>query len=187
MTVRFWLQADCRVPWVEEVRGYPRLVPVSPSSSATAGTDPLHPNTVASQRVPSLTGPAGEGEGGSAGAGGCRGGTWGNVRREKRGDMGGGRRMHKRRHRRGQRSRYSRVHVEGDFAGDRDGNGSWREAHRAGGYLGGTVAGGDPHWCRDTPAGTVAHGRPRLEQETSEKSCGSRVRNQEQQQETIKY
>lgn len=28
---------------------------------------------------------------------------------------------------------------------------------------------GDPHWSRDTPEGTAAHGGPRLEQEKSKK------------------
>lgn len=174
---------------MEEVRGSPMLVPVGPVSSATASTDPLHPNAMASQRSPNPTAPAGEGEGGTTEAGGFRGAMWGNVRRETRGDVAGGVRTHKRRHRRGQRSRYRRMHVEGDIAGDRAGNGSCREARCGGRYLRGTVAVGT-----HTGAGTPLKELWRMEdpgwsrKRVRRKEQGKkRVRNQEQQQETITY
>lgn len=54
-------------------------------------------------------------------------------------------------------------------AGDRAGNGSWRKACCAGGYLGETLVVGDTHGSRDTPKGTAAHGGSRLEHQKSQK------------------
>lgn len=94
ITVRFWLQGAYRLPHVEEVRGSSMLASGGPVSSATAGTDPEHPNTVVRQRGSSPAALVGVGEGGTAGAGSSRVDMWGNARRETRGYMGGGVKIH---------------------------------------------------------------------------------------------
>lgn len=104
--------------------GHSTVVPVGPISSTKASTDPLHPNSMASQGSPSTTALAGVEEGGLTGAGGSRGDIQGSVTRETSGNKGEGVKMHTRGHRRGQRSRYIRMHVKGDIAVEWAGNSS---------------------------------------------------------------
>lgn len=83
ITVRFWLRGGgTGCPVWKRSGATPLLVPFGPISSATAGTDPLHPNATSTQRVPSPTAPARVREGGTAGQGAPE-GTHGEMCEEK--------------------------------------------------------------------------------------------------------
>lgn len=57
LTVRFWFWG--RAPGALGETGHSTVVLVGPISSTKASTDPLHPNSMASQGSPSPTAPAG--------------------------------------------------------------------------------------------------------------------------------
>lgn len=100
-------------------------------------------------------------------------GTWGNVRREMRGDVGEGLRMPERRHRRGQRSRYRRN-------GTRRRKYCWEEL-----FEGHTLYWGVPcMWGTHTGAGIPLKGLQPMEDPGWSRK---RVRNQDCPQETIAY